>query len=433
MNKIQSSGILKRLLSSNICKHWLLCRFSSRTFLSEAYFCEETWKKRMDSSTLKDIKLDQYFVDTNKKFGTKRLVSGVDLDIFASRIDDESHLDELEHLLYRFRRTKRATEIRDSTTYAAVRIFLKFKQYESLFRILNDRESYGVFPDFYSYNMLMNTFLREKMFKEAANVAILMMLQENFENKLSCLLGLQSCQSFLDNCPIELLQEKEIDEIEETKKDEDDDEEEETLLRVPFIRNPWFDDHFDIKNPQHLLGKTLYLIGREVNNSLLGQSYQLYGLALYEKWEKVTDLLKLYSESDDIALLSDVIGKVMHQIDAIPEESKTLKENLSQQFNKYFQELKSKNKIIDGSLCAALADALKDISSLEKEDIEAQKRLFVEWEKQRELALKKQNQGIDKEVRLKVIEEKKEYLFWKEKLLFFFENEEKNLDELKKA
>nr|XP_042907391.1 uncharacterized protein LOC122271155 [Parasteatoda tepidariorum] len=81
MNKIQSSGILKRLLSSNICKHWLLCRFSSRTFLSEAYFCEETWKKRMDSSTLKDIKLDQYFVDTDKKFGTKRLVSGVDLDI----------------------------------------------------------------------------------------------------------------------------------------------------------------------------------------------------------------------------------------------------------------------------------------------------------------------------------------------------------------
>ncbi|KFM76703.1 hypothetical protein X975_10230, partial [Stegodyphus mimosarum] len=40
---------------------------------------------------------------------------------------------------------------------------------------------------------------------------------------------------------------------------------------------------------------------------------------------------------------------------------------------------------------------------------------------------------LDKERRLKIIEEKKEYLYWKEKLLFFFENENKILEEVKKV
>jgi hypothetical protein len=29
-------------------------------------------------------------------------------------------------------------------------------------------------------------------------------------------------------------------------------------LLVGFLRNPYFDDHFDIKNFKHLVGKTIY-------------------------------------------------------------------------------------------------------------------------------------------------------------------------------
>ena len=70
---------------------------------------------------------------------------------------------------------------------------------------------------------------------------------------------------------------------------------------------------------------------------------------------------------------------------------------------------------------------------LQEKDIKEQKKLFSEWENLRKLALDKQNTELEKERRLKAIEEKKEYLLWKEKLLFFFENENKNLEELRKV
>ncbi|GIX77615.1 hypothetical protein CEXT_694951 [Caerostris extrusa] len=194
-----------------ILKHGVAFNFYKRQttamqgIVTEAYLCEEEWAKRLENPLLKNIKMEQYFVETDKKFGTKRLVSGVDIDIFANNIQDESKLDELEHLLYRFRRTKRSTEIMDSTNYAVIRAFLKFKQYESLMRILKDRENYGIFPDLFSYNILISTFLKEKLYEEAASTAILMMLQEDFSNKISCVLGVYSCQVFLNNCSMDEL------------------------------------------------------------------------------------------------------------------------------------------------------------------------------------------------------------------------------------
>ncbi|GFY64242.1 tigger transposable element-derived protein 1 [Trichonephila inaurata madagascariensis] len=158
------------MFPSRLLRHRILSKFhvaqisAVRGVLSENYSCEQLWQKRLENPLLKSINMDQYFIETDKKFGTKRLVSGIDIDLFANNVQSKSELDELEHLLYRFRRTKRATEMMESTTYAVIKAFLKFKQYDSLMRILNDRESYGVFPDLYSYNVLMSTFLQEKMY-----------------------------------------------------------------------------------------------------------------------------------------------------------------------------------------------------------------------------------------------------------------------------
>ncbi|KFM70852.1 28S ribosomal protein S27, mitochondrial, partial [Stegodyphus mimosarum] len=269
---------------------YLFCNFYRmqytvrRTILSEAYLCEDAWQRRFEDPLLKNINLAQYFVETDKKFGTKRLASGVDIDIFANCVQSESELDELEHLLYRFRRTKRAVEIMDSTIYATIKIYLKYKQYETLLKILEDRENYGIFPDLFSYNILMDTFLKEKLYKEAAHTAVLMMLQEDFRNKISCVLALYSCQMYLNECSLDSWYPPK-EQQEEEVENENEDEEEVTLVRVPFIREPWFDDHFDITNPKHLIGKTFYLVGREMNDPL-ARTYQLLGLTMYEKWNK---------------------------------------------------------------------------------------------------------------------------------------------------
>lgn len=61
--------------------------------------------------------------------------------------------------------TKISNEMMDSTICATVRIFLQFKDYESLFRILSDQENYGIFPDEFLYNILMDHFIEQKMYK----------------------------------------------------------------------------------------------------------------------------------------------------------------------------------------------------------------------------------------------------------------------------
>ncbi|GIY70376.1 28S ribosomal protein S27, mitochondrial [Caerostris darwini] len=399
-----------------------------RGIVTEAYLCEEEWAKRLENPLLKNIKMEQYFVETDKKFGTKRLVSGVDIDIFANNIQDESKLDELEHLLYRFRRTKRATEIMDSTNYAVIRAFLKFKQYESLMRILKDRENYGIFPDLFSYNILISTFLKEKLYEEAASTAILMMLQEDFSNKISCVLGVYSCQVFLNNCSMDELS---VNAEENLEDDLSEAEKNLGVRRVPFLKNPWFDDHFDITNPKHLIGKTFYLLGRNIDN-VVGRSYQIIGLAMYEKWEKAATLLNTLIQSKNATILNASVEKTRELIQEIPEDGEKTKEKLFNQFNDLFDKMKLEAKIEEGDLMAELELHLNAVTANEKEDIEGMKQLFSKWEKERKEALDQQNADIDRDRRLKIIQEKKEQLYWKEKFLFFFENEDKILEELKK-
>ncbi|XP_054714824.1 28S ribosomal protein S27, mitochondrial-like [Uloborus diversus] len=418
--------MLRKLVQLTDCR---IKYIGIRNFLSQAYLCEEAWQKRLESPLLRNLDMDKYFIEVDRKFG-KKLVSGVDIDLFVNNVQEESQLDELEHLLYRFRRTKQAVEMMDSTIYATIRTYLKFKNYESLFRILHDRDSYGIFPDFYSYNILMDTFLKEKLYKEAAQTAVLMMQQEDFSNNLSRLLGLYSCQKFLNECSLENLLPFPEENEEVKEENENEDEEDITYVRVPFLKNPWFDDHFDIVNPKHLLGKTFYLIGREMND-LLGRTYQMFGLVLYEKYEKASELLKTLSVKEEPCFLSEGVEKSIEELNSASANLEDSKKTLCDHLKKNVERLASEKRTVDGLLIPTLEAALKNIQSLEKEDIELQQKMFLDFEIQRQKAMDKQLKEIDKQNRLKAIEEKKEYLFWKEKLLFFFENEEKILDELK--
>lgn len=95
--------------------------------------------------------------------------------------------------------------------------------------------------------------------------------------------------------------------------------------------------------------------------------------------------------------------------------------------------MEGNNQIKQGDFECHLSSKISDLPALEKNDIKKQEELFSVWEKLRQLALHKQNLELDKQRRLEEIEKKKEYLFWKEKELFFFENEDWILEEFKKA
>lgn len=413
----------RRFLSLSVFRY---SKIGFRNILSSAYACEEAWQKRLSSPILKEVKMKQHFVEVDKKFATKKLASGVDIDLFANCVQYETEAEQLEHLLYRFRRTKRCVEIHDSTHHAVVRILLEQKDYDTLFRILNDRPNYGIFPDFHCYNLMMDTFLKEKQYRDATEIAVMMMLQEDFSNPIACILGLYSCHMFLKECSWESWDRYPKTEEKEVEEDDDD---EEVYVRVPYLRNPWFDDHFDIKNPKHLVGKTLYLIGHKADDTL-GRTCQLIGLGLHEKWEKATMLLQKISCSENVPLLlEEGVSQFRNSVLAIPEDEEKTRENWTEKFEILFQSLQEKGKIGSSTLDSAFQKKLEEIPQLEEADISSLLQAFSEWEKSRAEALQKQNQELDCERRMKVIEEKKEYLYWKEKSLFFFENEEDILRE----
>lgn len=88
------------------------------------------------------------------------------------------------------------------------------------------------------------------------------------------------------------------------------------------------------------------------------------------------------------------------------------------------QEQLSSTPATDDDLIAPLEETVKEAASLhEKSDIEKQTKAYSEWEKIREHDLALQLAEIDRQERLKVIEEKKQYLQEKEERLHFFDRE----------
>jgi len=78
---------------------------------------------------------------------------------------------------------------------------------------------------------------------------------------------------------------------------------------VKIITNPFYDDHFDIKDERFLLGKTLYSLGRHTKglDQTLSRTLQLIGLGLYEKFELATKLLESWNKDSS---LKNIVYKI---------------------------------------------------------------------------------------------------------------------------
>lgn len=77
----------------------------------------------------------------------------------------------------------------------------------------------------------------------------------------------------------------------------------EDWIPVKWVRTPYYDDHFDIQDEQFLLGKTLVMLGKTEPN-LIGQSCQVMGLGLYEKFPLGLQLLETLVSGGGSALVA---------------------------------------------------------------------------------------------------------------------------------
>ncbi|XP_026688361.1 28S ribosomal protein S27, mitochondrial-like [Diaphorina citri] len=164
---------------------------------------------------------------------------------------------------------------------------LKLNKTQELLEILDDRLNYGVFPDEYCNNLLINHFIKTNNYRDASKIASLQMLQEDFSNEITKYFSLYSCLKYLQ-APTPWNTRTE----EKSTTEANDDDEDEVKVRVQYLRNPYFDGHFDLKTANELIGKTLITIGRLSPEDVLHQSYYLIGLGLTKDAKEAEQFLK---------------------------------------------------------------------------------------------------------------------------------------------
>ncbi|XP_046486540.1 small ribosomal subunit protein mS27 [Neodiprion pinetum] len=384
-----------------------------RTFLSDAYRCDEAWNKRLASPLLEKVDLEKFYILLSQKYSRETKANAVDIDIFANAISgDGEEIDELIDLLYKLRRTSETSLMLDSTHYAVVRSFIKANRIDGLLNVLHDRVNYGVFPDHCALNILIDSLVKSKDYTSAARAAVLLMLQEDFENEISNALVVYACHMYLKN-PGDTW--KEPEPVVDTSK-------EVVKVRVRFLRNPYFDDHFDLQKPAHLVGKTLSMYGKHMGDSI-GRTYQLIGLTLYGKYDAATSLVREWTQNDTKQVLyRDGLELVKNELAKIAESE------ITDQIKALNEELKMLEAadLVNESLEAAMEKRVKDaVSQFEEKDIASQLENFPKWENQRQSVIDQQLAELDRKQRLENVAKIKKDLEERERVLTFFENEEK--------
>lgn len=366
-------------------------RSSTRTFLSQAYYCNEVWEHRLRSPVLNKVNVYELYQDLDQRITKTGEISPVDVDIFANVAKEESFIEEVIDVIHKLRSSAAASNTLESTSHAVTRLLMQHKKYDDLLKLLSDRLNYGIFLDFYTANLLMDIFYLNNDFVSGVRVASQLMLQEEREHQLSVNLSLLHCYKYLTN-PQDWPQEPQIEEPEEEIK-----------VRVKYLRNPYFDDHFDLSDPNQIVGKTLWMLTKD-NNDILNTSLHILGLELHGKTEKASEILnqiindnkKLYAEILNILPEDNIIRKTAASI----SESGNVEELLIK-------------KVKDSERTFA------------EKDISLQCEKYLKWEQQRKEAIEEQYEKLLIQKKLTNIEDIQRQLKERETKLWFFENEEK--------
>lgn len=369
-----------------------LAKAAKRTFLSQSYYCNEVWEHRLNNSILQKVQLDELYQELEQRYQRTKEISAVDVDVFANSITDPNYVNELLDLVHKLRLSAESSNVLISTEHAVVRFLYSTNHRDDLLTVVDDRLNYGVFLDYYTANLLMDYYHKAKDYVAGVVIASQLTLQEEFSHSLSNALAIHHCYHYLIG-PREWLPEK-------PKPEEPEDE---VKVRVKYLRNP-YDNDFDIKDPLQLIGNILTGIAKNSKTDILSRSLHVLGLALINDVEKAKKCLKTFKPDDK--LLEDII-KLM------PQES-SIKDLIS--------DISTESKSIAELIKELVKQA--EIECSEK-DIADQCSVYSDWETNRKLALEAQQERLLKLKRLADVEKAQEHLKQRERLLWFFENEEK--------
>ncbi|KAG7159084.1 putative Mitochondrial 28S ribosomal protein S27-containing protein [Homarus americanus] len=327
-----------------------------RTFLSASYRCEEAWNKRLQLPLIAAIKPSEYFYELDLKYKQEGKVSAIDVDLFVNKIEKSEAVGFEDEIEDLIHRLRRSPE--------TVRTLPSTPH--AVLRVLCGSSGINSHAPGRFWLLV----------DPGTDIGFLLFLRH---------LG-----------------------GEPTVK-----------IRVKFLRNPYFDDHFDLKDPNHIVGKTLAWLSPLIGGSV-GISCEILGWALYNKWKELDTALDSANKGTD-SVAASVLTRVKNFLETCDDLE--IKERITSGILRLEA---SGDKVAELDLGSCINEMVqKAATEAESSDIKAQEDTYLSWEKIRENEFQVQLDEYKKRQLLAEIERKKKDLAEREEVIFFFDNKEK--------